>query len=86
MVGIISTSIGAGPITAMYVAGSIRWAVAASHHPKRSFVTYGSSARVPGGARATATKGWHCAVQRTTVTWGRYLCGVNNGNVAHNIA
>src|SRR5262245_15995577 len=83
IVGIISTSIGDGPITGSCVAGGIRWAVAASNPPTSSFVTCGSSARGPGGTRATATRCWPCAVRSTTVHWGRCLCGINNGNVAH---
>src|SRR5437870_2293907 len=65
--------------TASSVAGAIRWAVGGSNRPTSSFVTCGSSVRVPGGMRSTATRCWHCAVPSITGPSIRCLRVINSG-------
>src|SRR5205823_2135303 len=60
------------------VEGAIHWAVVASNRPTSLFATYGSSVRVPGGMRSTATRCWHCAVPSITAPSIRCLRVINS--------
>src|SRR5215471_11274452 len=77
--GTISMRTGAEQPTKSSVAGAIRWAVGGSNRPTSSFVTCGSSGRVPGGMRATATRCWPCAVPSITGPSIRCLRVINSG-------
>ena len=59
--------------------GAIRWAVGESNRPTSSFVTCGSSVRVPGGMSSTATRCWPCAVPSITGPSIRCLRVINSG-------
>src|SRR4029453_5169700 len=70
---------GAERPTKSSVEGVIRWAVGGSNRPTSSFVTCGSSVRVPGGMRSIATRCWHCAVPSITGPSIRCLRVINSG-------
>src|SRR5438132_7873170 len=70
---------GAERPTESSVEGAIRWAVGGSNRPTSSFVTCGSSVRVPGGMRSTATRCWHFAVPSITGPSIRCLRVINSG-------
>src|SRR4029453_17665079 len=70
---------GAERPTKSSVEGVTRWEVGGSNRPTSSFVTCGSSVRVPGGMRSIATRCWHCAVPSITGPSIRCLRVINSG-------